>query len=191
MLERLNVKLTGIAPLMMHNGRLADPTNKWTIELKKLTSNRKKTDEDLLQIRRVEWFGGLYIDDKDRVCVPADCVLAVVLGGAKKSKDGKETQVAVFETQPWYPLKYDGPTSLDKLYTDGRFDDYRSVVISQKRVMRCRPIFPSWSLDVSLDVNTDIIDARKVVKAFEMAGERVGLLEYRPRYGRFTAEQLS
>jgi hypothetical protein len=54
--------------------------------------------------------------------------------------------------------------------------------------MRCRPVFPKWSLAISLDVNTDIIDTHKVLKAYELAGERVGLLEYRPRYGRFTVE---
>lgn len=187
-LETVTAKLVGVAPLMMHNGRLADPTNKWTIEMKKLTSVRKKTEEDLLQIRRVEWYGGLYTDDKGRVSVPSDCVLAAVMHGARKSKDGKEAQVGVFETQPWYPLTYEGPKDLEKLYEDGRFVDYRTVVVNKSRCMRSRPIFPEWSVDISLSVNTDIIDATKVIKALEMCGERVGFLEYRPRYGRFVVE---
>lgn len=187
-METLNMTLVGDAPLLMHNGRLADPTNKFTIEMKKLTSIRKKTEEDLLEIKRVEWFGGLYTDTDGRVAIPADCILAVCIQGARKSKDGKETESGVFETQPYYRLEYDGPKSLDKLYEDGRFSDYRSVVVSRARTMRSRPIFPQWKLPISLSVNTDIIDTSKVIKAMEMAGERVGLLEYRPRYGRFSVE---
>lgn len=185
-METLKVKLTGIAPIMMHNGQLADPTNKWTIELKRLTGLKKKTEEDLLEIRRVEWFGGLYLDDKNQVVLPSENVLAAVGGGARKSKDGKEAAAGVFAEQPWFRLSYNGPKNIEQLYEDARFVDYRSVVIGGKRVMRARPIFREWEVSVALTINTDLIDKSKVMKALEMCGERVGILEHRPRYGRFT-----
>jgi hypothetical protein len=188
-LETLKLKLTGTVPLMMHNGRLADPTHPITIELKKLTSSRKKTEEDLLKIKKTEWLGGMVADMKCRPSLAADQVLAVVIGGARKSKDGKEAQVAVFPTEAWYPIEYDGPQGdLDKLYTDGRFTDYRSVVISGKRVMRSRPIFSAWSAVVTLMVETDVLDVEKVVIAATKGGQLTGIGEFRPRYGRFTVE---
>lgn len=185
MLSKLEVTLSGVSPLMLHNGHLADPTNTHTKALKSLTSKRNKTEEDLLNIRQVEWMGGLYLDASGRVAIPAEAVLATVIAGARKDKLGKQASAGVFEVQPFYPLKYDGPKDLNKLYADGRFADYRSVVVQRNRCMRCRPVFPQWDLPIQLSVNDEVINIADVKRALEVAGEVIGLCEYRPRFGRF------
>ena len=47
---------------MMHNARLANPLDPLVQEIKKLTGKRKKTEDDLLQIARLEWEGGFYFN---------------------------------------------------------------------------------------------------------------------------------
>lgn len=186
-METIKAKLVGISPIMFHSERLANPTDSGTRELKKLTTQRGKTDETQLQIKELEWRLGFYECD-GRPVVPADNVLATVLQGARKLKKGKDVSAGVIEGAPHFFLQYEGPKTIDKLKSDERFCDYRSVVISQRRTMRARPIFRDWSLDISLQFDSEIIQESDLKQALEIAGERVGLCERRPRYGRFLVE---
>lgn len=186
-LDKLKVKLKGIAPIMFHNERLANPTDPFTRELKKLTASRNKTDDLLEQIKHLEWRAGFYEHD-GKVVVTADMVLACILQGARKQKKGKDVSAGVFADDASFPLDYDGPKSWDGLYADERFVDYRGVVVAGRRTMRARPIFRDWRLTVTLLYDSEIINERDLMQAIEVAGERVGMGERRPRYGRFQVE---
>lgn len=189
MLSTFKAVLTGTAPLMMHNERLANPKDPHTRALKALTSVKKKTDETLDEIQKVEWVGGLY--EKDGVVVlPAANVLAALKNGAQKLKRGKDISSSVFSTEAFYPLNYSGPKDLDKLYADGRFNDYRSVGVNRARVMRSRPVFPQWSAQIDFDFDHDVIDADTIAQALAIAGKQIGVCEHRPQYGRFSLEVL-
>lgn len=185
MLEKLEVSLSGISPLLMHNGQLADPTNSYTKALKEATSKRAKTDSDILEVRRLEWLGGLYRDLDGRIAIPASNVLALVIKGSQQFKLGPKSKAGVFETEPYYRLKYDGPKDIDKLYDSPGFCDYRSVIVSRNRVMRARPRFETWEVPVTLAVNTDVISLDDVHRSLVIAGELHGLGDWRPRFGRF------
>lgn len=189
-MEIIKFKLTGIRPLLMHNARLSDGTDDVTKELKSMTGNKKKTDDDLEQIKWVEWLGGLYLDEGGMIAIPADNVLATVIEGARKRKEGKNAAAGIFETAPFFKLEHDGSSDPSKLRGNKRFCDYRSVRVGMKRVMRARPIFRSWSVEIGLQINPEIINTRAVCEALEIAGERIGLGDYRPRYGRFTIEKI-
>lgn len=185
MIETLKLRIEGDAPLLMHNGRLANPMDPYAKRMKELTKARNKTDAQLLEIRRVEWEAGLYLDADGDVCLPADVVLACIYGGARKAKAGKEASAGVWEGAPTFKLLHDGPRDLDALYEAPGFVDYRVVVVSQRRTMRARPRFPRWSLELLLNVNADIINPEQVRQAAEAAGLLVGLGDWRPRFGRF------
>ncbi len=189
MSEIVKAKLTGMAPLLMHNGQLVDPTNKFTKALAAATkASNKKTEEGIALIRKLEWMGGLYTDESGRVAIPADLVLALVLGGAKKSKQGGEAKAGIYENAPSFELKYKGPKDPEKLYADPRFVDCRGARVGQARVMRTRPIFREWSLEVELVVDTEVMDVTSVHEALTKAGSLVGLGDWRPRFGRFSVE---
>lgn len=188
MLEKLEVTLVGAAPLLMKNGLLADPGWEGTKELKALTGKRKKTDDDLLAIREAEWRRSLYLDMDGRVAIPSDNILALVVEGARKSKLGKQAQSGVYEAQAFYPLQYEGPKDIGKLYQQSRFVDVRSVVVQRARVMRTRPKFDQWSLPIQLLVETSVIETRDVLAALSAAGHVVGLGDFRPRFGRFEVQ---
>lgn len=188
-MQELKAKLVGIAPLMMHNERLANHSDQYTREIKKLTGQRKKTDETHEQIKRLEWRGSLY-DRDGRVVVPSDNILASVQNACKTLKRGKDFNAAVIAPVAFFPLIYPGPTVIDELYGDGAtiYVDYRSVVIQGRRTMRCRPIFPEWALDITLNYDEEIFNEDDLRQCVEIAGERIGTCERRPRCGRFLVE---
>ena len=188
-MKTFKARLVGDAALLMHSCAGLDKFNTIAREISKLTSKKKKTDDDLLEIKRLEWHQGLYLDSSGAVAIPADNIIAVVIEGARKSKLGKQASAGVFESSDFYPLIYDGPKDITALYADGRFCDYRPVRNQQNRVMRSRPIFREWSVDILLQFDETIIDPDSLFNAVKVAGEQVGLGDFRPRYGRFHVER--
>lgn len=188
-MQELKCKLVGIAPIMFHNERLANPSDPYTREIKKLTSQRKKTEEIFEQIKRIEWRAGFYERDGCPV-VPSDNVLGCFQNGAKKTKRGQDFNASVIAPVAFFPLIYDGPKKIDDLYGDGTSNwvDYRSVVVNRARCMRARPIFREWELEVQLQYDEEIFNLEDLQQCIETAGERIGLCERRPRCGRFLVE---
>lgn len=189
MFEKINAVLTGVAPILLHNGQLADPLNKWTKALKEVTSKRKKTDVDHEEVARLEWFGSLYVGDDGGPCVTGEMIEAWVKDGAKKSKLGKQVSASVFCDADSFAIKYKGTRDPEKMWAQGKFRDVRGVKVGQARVMRCRPILRDWSVEIALAYNPELITRSQLTKALADAGAW-GLGDYRPRFGRCTVEVL-
>jgi len=189
MLETMKVQLTGVSPLLMRNGQLCDPLSAATKALKEVSKVKTKTDEHHAEIMRLEWLGSLYLDEKGRPSIPGTNILSMIVSGAKKTKRGKQAKAGVFDAQAFYPLIYSGPKDLAKLFEDERFRDVRPVRVGMSRVMRCRPRFAEWALELELLVSTDIMEVRDVLDAIEAAGVSEGLGDDRPRHGRFTVKR--
>ncbi len=191
-LPELKATLTGKAPLLMHNGQLADPTNKWTRELAKHTKGKAKDPE---MARKIEFLGSLYTGTAFKGTKPYECpgitgdmLYSCVIQGARARKLGKAAAAGVIDGAPFFPLHYEGPTDALELYEHGEFSDYRGVRIGQVRVMRSRPIFRKWAVDVRLQFDDSLISRDDLILALERAGLACGLGDYRPRFGRFTVE---
>jgi hypothetical protein len=69
MLEKYACRITGAAPLILHNVQLADPLNAYAKEMKKISGKRRKTDADLEELARFEWHGSLYVS-QGQVVIP-------------------------------------------------------------------------------------------------------------------------
>ena len=189
MYKSAKFRFTGVAPLLMHNGQLADPLNKFAQELKRFTSVRKKADDTHEKMARAEFMGGLYIDEKGRPAIPGECIEAMVVAAAKESKQGKDAKKAIV-CDGIYPLEYDGPKAAEALVGDERFHDRRRVKVGTSCVMRTRPIFNEWSLEVEIQYLPEVMN-RSTLNEIIRAAELVGIGDYRPRYGRFTSEVLA
>jgi putative component of membrane protein insertase Oxa1/YidC/SpoIIIJ protein YidD len=173
----------------MHSGQTADPCNKYAIELKKLTGQRKKEIETFLRIRRLEWEAGLYWDADLGPVWPSDNLERCIQEGAKQSKLGRQAKAGLLVTEDVVKLDYDGPRTMDKLWSDENFRLVKGVVINRQRVIRCRPRFPvGWSVTFSVEYDPEIIGRDKLVDAMKDAGALVGLSDWRPKYGRFEVE---
>jgi hypothetical protein len=198
MFQSMQVKVKGIAPLVMHNGRLADPFDPFTRELKRITSKRKKTDEDLMAASSVEWCGGLYHTEGDieigdgvvlwgkniKPIVPASLLKACIVEGAKKAKLGKQAKAGVIVDEDC-ELEYTGPKDMNKLMSEPRFALRKQARVQQNRVMRTRPIFREWALAFGVEYDPEVMNVEQVLEALIQAGRYVGLGDWRPEFGRF------
>ena len=135
---------------------------------------------------KIEFAAGLYIS-QDGPVLPEPLILATVLGGAKKSKEGQISKSGCFCLQ-FARLEYDGPRTFEELWENERFRFSALVRVGQSRVPRMRPIFREWSSVVTLTIEDILVNPDQVRKWLVAAGSQVGIGDWRPQYGRFTVE---
>jgi len=187
----LKVKIKGKAPLLMHSDLYSNPLHPLTKRHKELTAKRKKTDSDHEAIALSEWRGGLYWDDSIGLHIPGENIDACILAAAKLQRLGSHYKRAAFVMDDNCPLKIDDKIGgdIDKLVS--LYDKYsfaKSVVVSRARIMRVRPMFKNWETDFQLAFNPEMIDSGELIKAVNDAGNFIGLCDWRPRFGRFSAD---
>ena len=181
--------IIGVAPLLMHNVRLLDPLNPFTKRLSEITSKRKKTEADLIELRWREYEGGIYADEKGPY-VPSEWVESVIRDGAKIVRRGKDITAAMYCTEDRFHLEgFPKAKSVRALYEAGH-SDYRPVVVTGKKVMRSRPRFNTWELHFAVTFNDAVLNPDVVEEAIQNAGLLKGLGDYRPKYGRFKLEKF-
>ncbi len=185
-MERLDLELTGVSSLLMHCPVTVNQLDPGTQALKKFTGKRKKTIEDQQVIARMEWELGLYFDQKIGPYIPGVNVEIMLRDAGKLSKQGAAITRGVVAVDDKIPLLYKGPRSTMQELWDANLKDYRVAGNQANSIMRCRPMFPGWSLKASLLVEESIIDKDDVVEITRKAGLMIGLGDYRPRFGRFT-----
>lgn len=190
-LVTLGVKIVGMAPLLMHNCQLADPTNEIVRRIKSITAKgKKKTDSDLEELARLEFIGGLYVNEDGVPSVPGTSIEGAICDGARKSRAGKDATCGVM-CEGYWPLEYSGPKDQDALWGDRNFRDMRSVVIGQSRIMRMRPRFSNWKLQFQVSFIDEVVNEKDLRKWIVDAGRLCGILDYRPRCGRFEVESIA
>lgn len=184
MFEKYTCQITGVAPLILHNGQLADPLNYYAKEMKKVSSKRNKTDADLEELAHLEWLGALYLSD-GKVCLPGEVIEAHLVDAAKKSRKGPQAKSALF-CDGMFPLQYDGPESPQELWEEPEFRLTTGVRIQRSRIMRTRPIFREWALNLTIDYNPSQLNAADIQGFLTVGGEQIGMCDWRPRFGRYT-----
>ena len=204
-MKELKIKLVGQSPLITHNIRLSNPLGKYSQAMKALTGKRNKTDADHKELARLDWEGGLYLED-GIVVIPSRNINACFFEGAKKKKNGPKWRTGAILSEEYYPMEYNGTKinvkmngnipnpELDKYYKN--FNDQRMVRVGVQMVLRTRPLFLGWSICLSVMYDDTILDKRTLLQICEDAGYLVGLCEMRPgskgggTYGRFIVEEI-
>jgi hypothetical protein len=181
----ITLDITGTAPLLMHNARLADPLDPMARELKKVTSKTRKTDDDHAEMARLEFLAGLYHDAEFGPYIPGDNIFRALVDAGRKRKLGKKITEGLFVTSSVNPIAYNGPRDPAALWEDGGFVNRASAKVGMARVNRTRPQFSAWSASASIYLDTDVLDADDLRDVVDIAGRLVGLGNWRPRYGRF------
>lgn len=191
-MNTLKTKWTGIRPLIMHNGLLADPTNPYTRKIKEITrkGSKKMTDADHALRDQLEWEGGLYYDEESKKpFIPSDNIERCIQVGAQKSRLGKDVQAAVFVSDDTVFIDFDGPKEKSAMFADPRFTIRKGVVIQKSRLIRIRPMIPTgWKMTFTLEFDDTVINKANLVKAMQDAGSLVGCGDWRPKFGRFLVE---
>lgn len=188
MFKHIEFEIEGVPPgCMMHNGRLANPLDPIAKEMKKIhsISAKKKTDKNLEDLLRLEWYGSIYTNTDGRVIWPGQNIEAMFREAGKQRKLGKAFQGGFF--CPEDPLLiYDGPKNIDELWERGKNLDVRGAKPTRGTVQRARVIFDKWGLVFKIAYNPEILNESAVLEAIDYASTMIGLSDYRPKFGRFT-----
>lgn len=188
-MKNIHVTLYGTSPLIMHSPKCVNPLHPISLKMKEYTSKRKKTEDDLLKISDLEWESGVYWDDSVGLHIPNECLAATLVNGAKANKKGSHVSKYCHIQTLMAPLDIGEVQDYEKLRTDNRYRDVRSVCVQRARVIRTRPRFNTWSTEFDMLVEDDKIDMSDIVLALENAGNYIGLCEMRDKgYGRFNAK---
>ena len=186
--QTLRYQLTSSAPLLMHNGRMANPTDKFAKLMKQISSKRTKTDADHEEMARIEFLASLYMAAEGPI-IPSYVLDAVLVNGAKKSKEGMSAKSGAFCLEHAI-LEYEGPRTADELWADEQFRHVSIVRVGTAKVVRTRPVFQVWSAIVSVNIENGIVNPARVDDWFTVAGTQVGIGDWRPQHGRFQAKRL-
>jgi len=191
-MKQIKFKLTGVSPLMMHKDTLANPLDPRTKKHKQLTAKRKKTDEDLEAIAKSGWLAALYWDKETGPFIPGRAIEATMFNAAKLQKLGRHVQRGAMCLDDKAQIQFEGKNGQtpEQLYKDGQFTDLRPIPQRGVRILRCRPIFKNWSAECTIAYNEDVLDQREIEKIFQDAGSMIGILEERPRMGKFEAKRI-
>lgn len=184
--KELKLRITGEVPLIMHNGEMRNPLNPIVQQIKVFTGKRKKTEADLEQISKLEWYGGIYVSNGN-VIIPGEAWEGTFRSAARTKKRGKDVERALLCDDS--VLEHDGPKKIDDLWKDSKFRLVKSVLVQRNAVMRTRPKFDKWSTSVSIRYDSSVLNEADVLDFAQIAGDQIGILDWRPKYGRFSVEK--
>lgn len=178
----------GTSPMMMHSARLADPLDPVVKEIKSISGKMRKMDEDYDKMAYWEFVGGMYYAEDIGPYMPAANLRKAFIEAARKSKNGKQVEQGLFVDTLINPLAYDGPRGIDELWKDKNFVDRSCVKVQNARLMRTRPIFHTWAIEAQCTYDPSLLNFGQIVEFANLAGNYIGLGDYRPLYGRFHAK---
>ncbi len=187
-LEQISLRLTGVRPLLMHNGSLADPLDPQAIDLASFTGKRVKTRADHEIIAELEWYGSLWLHDA-RPCLPEHVLESVFVDGARYKRKGRAA-VAGLEVVAPAMIEYDGPRDLPTMWKDPEFRKRAGVRVRDAKTMRTRPRFPTWAAELTATYLPSLLDRDEVIAFYKISGALVGVGDWRPKFGKFTVEVI-
>jgi hypothetical protein len=136
--------------------------------------------------------GGIYHDAEVGVYIPSWNVVKCVNRGAVLTREGTNVLRALSVVSDRVPLIYDGPRELTKLYERQDFRFRKEVGIGQKKVMRVRPIFRKWSIELDAELVEEAMNPGDLLRVATTAGRSEGLGDARKLgFGRFAVEMAT
>lgn len=186
---QLHVTFTGVTPLVMNNGRLADPQWEVSREIAAVTDKGKKmTVEDLREVDELRWRGQIYYDKDIGVNVPAPNIIRCLRDAAANWKLGKDTFNSVSLLTDRVPLQHDGPKDINALIKREEFWWRSTVKYGRIRIAKSWPTFRAWGLEFDCELITEELGLDDFSRIAERAGRIEGLGDGRRLgKGRFTA----
>ena len=179
----LRFRIIGVSALLHHSGRLADPLDPHSKAIAQVASRRKKTEADHTRLAELEFAGSLWLSG-GVPCIPGEAMEAALIKAAQGARQGPKAKAGLVVRDD-LRLLYDGPKDPRALWADERYRLRCGVRVGTSRVMRTRPHFPTWQADLTVDYLPSMLNAQDVRNFVAVAGEQVGLGDWRPRFGRF------
>lgn len=178
-MQSVTAQISGITPLIVnrfHEDAQAESSSGVHVR------RERPGPEDDAKERLYQNDGGTYF--------PAENLRQAIIAAASRTKIGRRsatTDVAA----ALFILPFAMP-----LIGDWHVDSRPVVIPATKgRILRHRPMFDEWIIELTLQIETDLIDANTVRKIMDDAGNYVGIGDFRPAkkgpYGRFRVDSWS
>ena len=211
-LKIIEVQIQGTTDLLLHSSAGMNPKNQVnkTIEPIKNRKGKAKTEYVLASMEKADWLnsgvwgteGRCYLQGEDFIfegysnpAVPTEYLIRSVQEAAKASKMGKQVSQSVTPADDELIfLDYEGTKDASEMWEDpyGRFVDCRSVRIGTSKIMRNRVRIPSgYTGAASLLIDTSLIDIDSVKNFIIDAGRRIGIGDFRVKFGKFKVLQFN
>jgi len=172
---KIEIEIESVKPLLMNN------------PIGYITSDKKVKRTMAKYDTQVEAEKATYRDSEGYLCIQNNALFGTLINGSSFKKVGKFSAKKVLMGN--IDIEPENVRLLDK-EGDGLKDyevDVRMVVIQRDRVLKARPLIRNWRATFSIIYNMDY--APVIVSAIQEslidAGQRAGLLDYRPRFGTF------
>jgi len=197
-MEFLKFKIIGYkgSQLLLNNPQQVDPFNKYAKLSKEITGKRKKTDEDMLNLREIEMRSKIYWSDDVGVFVPGSWITAAVAGlsFSKAKIPKKEIRGAVFAERQKLKLNYRGMNGVKEpldIVKNPEFCKVMNLKQGQVRICKAVPQFHDWSFECELSFDNEIIDKSTLKNLIELAAKYGGFGDFRPTFGRAEVEFIN
>lgn len=189
-MQQLTVKLISNGPLLLNSDRLANPLAPETKAHKKMTGDvkLKATDEGQLMIAHSEYMAAFYKGEMEGIIIPTLNIRKSLIMGARGWKAGKKVEGGIVFLNEHAMFNFDGPKDPQELWDSGEFVDVRSVVISNRRVMKYRPMLREWWLETDIIYDPSMINKEELLTWWEQAGRICRIGDFRSVFGRYTVE---
>jgi hypothetical protein len=193
-IESINVKISGIQPLLMSNPQTVDRFNPFAKEIAKINAKKtRRTDEDYRHLADLEVRSKVHWSDDHGVFVPSTWLLAALCKNGFNLKKLAKDKIrgSVFTTAPKIKLNYEGQDvvqTLDDVVGNPRFRYQMNVKQGQVRIMKSMPIFKDWSFETELEFENTQIDPSDLKALLEYSAKYGGFGDFRPTFGRSVAE---
>jgi len=194
-IQEMKARFTGISPLLQNNPQTVDPFNKYAKAKAPLNKKRAKTEEDILELRRIETESKVFWDDELKVYIPARWVMASIAKNAYKiAKVSKDAiRGAVFIVEDKLQLDFDGRKQVKKINDISKNEKFHTILILPQRDVRLAksfPIFHKWSFECSIEYDDKVIDHSSLINILEHGAKYGGYGDFRPTYGRAFFEEI-
>lgn len=181
--RRVTMRIVGKSPLIQHQwgakalGMMRD----------KHAGRKTKTRE--VRDPQAEGREAMYVDAKGRPAVPAMAIKSAVIGAAHKD-------IGVEKTLVRKSLFIVCPDSRNMLTMDCDEPEIRedTVRVGQGSAdLRYRPYFHRWSVDITWEIDEELLRVEDLLNLVDRAGFGVGIGEWRPEkggeFGRFEVDR--
>jgi hypothetical protein len=202
-MESIKLRWTGTRPLIMSNPQTVQLTNEYSVESRRLQTlskaARKKQAEDQLvdleaKQRKNDFESSAYWADGN-FFLPDTVIMAVMKESARSMKKGKDIDRAVLMSETEAIIKTRARfKSLEEAFDDEGFRLEGPAKVPPKTgalIWKCRCMIPSaWSIDFTLEYAEEQVTRTALVEISRNAGALVGVGGWRPKFGRFTSEEV-
>ena len=201
MIKKVRIQFKGLKPLIMDNGMSANPVDPrempsflqtsehklFRTATKAITGKRGKTEQDFEKLSKLDFYSSLYLNSKNQVIIPSDCIEAAILSQAKENKLGTLVKRAVSVPDDALLNFPNKKKSLKDLY---KAHAYKTLVkVSMSKTPNTRAIFNQWSFDTVIEFVPKLIDKQQVLDILAL-GKYYGFLSRRPKFGRYEVKEL-